>query len=194
MACNSLFRRLAQRPSTSTRHLASVQNEYLAELSKVRESEEEFGRNEALRQWARNFADLGNFINRVPFTEFTEEGYEVSADPAQLLALIRLKDMSRGIESFESGETIRRRTFKPWVGHVGQLRKTTDLLHAGVKADAWIRALDDLNTGDKALAQQLTRASQEASTFVRGGRTQEAYELVKRWRGNQRYSPPTRYG
>ncbi len=85
-----------------------------------------------MRAWARVWADLGNLPNPVTFTEFTEEGFGLTADPT---SAIPIKGSVKAVRRLKGRDVIGRRTVKPRLG-IGQLRRLRKLIHRGLDRDA----------------------------------------------------------
>lgn len=163
--------------------LGAVQGRYFTSLANVRISEEELAQLEESRAYARLAAKLGNMINPIPFTEFTEEGFEMTSSPTAALPAVK---GLKGIKNLKGKGQITRRTLKPMAAGIEKLRALKKLFHRGVNKKAWANARDQLSLKDQLLLRQLEQAHTQALNLIKAGKRAEAYSLVKSWRAHAR--------
>ena len=161
--------------------LGGVQGKYFSDLSAARMTVEEVDQANAYKAWAGMFAKLGNLYNPIPFTEFTDQGFGISADPTDVFTLVKgVKD----IRKLKGQGRISRRGIS--VAKGGNLAKLLKLFRAGLNKKAWQQAIDKLSDAEKIGLQQLAQTREQVLQLIKQGKPSQAYHLVKQSRARAR--------
>ena len=161
--------------------LQGVQSKYFNDLSAARMTVQEVDQANAYKAWADVWAKFGNLYNPIPFTQFTDQGFGISADPTDVFTLVRgVKD----IRKLKGQGRISRRGIS--VAKGGNLSKLLKLFQAGINKKAWQQAIDKLSDAEKIGLQQLAQTREQVLQLIKQGKPKQAYELVKKSRARAR--------
>jgi hypothetical protein len=161
--------------------LGGVQSKYFNDLSAARMTVEEVDLANAYKAWAGVWAKFGNIVNKVPMTEFTNQGFGISSDPTDLFIPVKgVKD----IRKLKGKGQISRRGIS--VAKGGNLSKLLKLFEAGINKKAWQQAIDKLSATEKAALQQLAQTREQVLQLIKQGKPKQAYQLVKQSRAKAR--------
>ena len=113
------------------------------------------------------WAKFGNIVNKVPFTEFTDQGFGVSADPTDVFTLVKgVKD----IRKLKGQGQISRRGISVAAG--GSITKLLKLFKAGINQKAWAKAIDRLSDAEKLALQQLAKTREQVVQLMKQGKNE----------------------
>lgn len=161
--------------------LHGVRAKHARDLSAARMTVEEVDLANAYKAWAGVWAKFGNLYNPIPFTEFTDQGFGLSADPTDVFTLVK---GVKGIRQLKGQGRISRRGISVPAG--GSLTKLLKLFQAGINKKAWQQAIDKLSDAEKTGLQQLAQTREQVLQLIKLGKPKEAYQLVKQSRAKAR--------